>query len=218
MNFDKKMTESIDLKEIEKKTWRSFFEDGIFEIYMGTLYTGVGISASLIDIAPFSFFHILGYLIVIIGLSFFILGKKFITYRRVGKVKFGRKRKSRKLKTIIVLSVNFVILLIIYFVGLLAPPEYLFFPRWFNSLIIGLLFTGVPLSLVAYFLDFPRLYIIAIQFGSTFFLLDLLGLIISEPFNLILTFVINGSIMIGIGSYFFIKFLKKYPSPKKEGE
>jgi len=212
------MTEDIDLKKIEKKTWRSYFEDGILEIYMGSLYMGVGIASSFIDVAPFSFFHLLGYLIVICGLIFFIGGKKFITYPRVGKIKFGRKRKVRKLTTLFILSINFVILLIIYIVNLIAPPGQSLFPAWFNSLIVGFLFTTIPISLVAYFLDFPRFYIIAVQFGITFFLIELFSLFVSEPFNLILVFAINGSIMIGMGSYFLIKFLKKYPLVRKEEE
>lgn len=212
------MTENLDLKEIEKKTWRSFFEDGIFEIYMGSLYLGVGITSSLFDIAPFSLFHLFGYFIIIFGLIFFILGKKFITYRRVGKIKFGRKRKVRKLKTILILSVNFIILSVFYLIGVFAPPSYLIFPSWLNSLIMGVLFTTIPISLVAYFLDMPRFYIIAFQFGITFFLFELFSLFLLEPFNLILTFTINGSIMIGMGLNCFVKFLKKYPSPKKEGE
>ena len=134
------MTEKIDLKEIEKKTWRSYFEDGIMEIYMGSLYMGIGVASSFIDVAPFSFFHLLGYFIVICGLIFFIGGKKFITYPRVGKIKFGRKRRVRKLKTVLILSINFVILLIIYILILLAPPEKSLFPTWFNSLIVGSLF------------------------------------------------------------------------------
>jgi len=210
------MTEEIDLKEIEKKTWRSYFEDGIIEIYMGSLYIGIGIASSLIDVAPFSFLHFLGYLIIIFGLIFFIGGKKFITYPRVGKIKFGRKRKVRKLKSLLILSINFVILLIIYMLNLLVPPEQSLFPAWFNSLIIGFLFTTMPISLVAYFLDFPRFYIIAVQFGITFFLIEVFSLFTLEPFNLILVFAINGLIMIGMGSYFFINFLKKYPVVKKE--
>ena len=113
------MTENLDLKEIEKKTWRSFFEDGIFEIYMGTLHVGVGIAWSFIDVAPFSIYNLFGIMLIVFGFLFFILGKRFITYPRVGKIKFGRKRKVRKLKTIIVLSVNLVILLIFYLIGLL---------------------------------------------------------------------------------------------------
>ncbi|MFX1384015.1 MAG: hypothetical protein ACFFBP_16380 [Promethearchaeota archaeon] len=212
------MTENLDLKKIEKKTWRSFFEDGIFEIYLGLLHIGVGIAWSFIDVAPFSVFNLFGIILIVFGFLFFILGKKFITIPRVGKIKFGRKRKVRKMKTVIILSVNVILLLIIYLFGLLSPPEYLIFPSWFNSLIIGFLFTGVPMSIVAYFLDFPRLYIIAFQWSITIFLLDMFSLILSEPFNIIITFAINGSIMVCMGLYFFIKFLIKYPSPKKEGE
>jgi len=212
------MTEDIDLKEIEKKTWRSYFEDGIMEIYMGSLYMGVGIAASFFDVPPLSFYHLLGYFIVICGLLFFILGKKFISYPRVGKIKFGRKRKVRKLKTVLILSINFVVLLVIYMLNLLAPPGQSLFPAWFNSLILGILFTTIPISLVAYFLDFPRFYIIAVQFGITFFLIEVFSMFTLEPFNLILVFALNGSIMIGMGIYFFIKFLKKYPLSREEGE
>jgi len=37
------MTDNLDLKELEKKAWRSTFQDGLWDIYFGLLIFGMGI-------------------------------------------------------------------------------------------------------------------------------------------------------------------------------
>ena len=41
------MTEPLNLKEIEKKAWRSTFEDGLWDIYLGSLFFIMGVSPLL---------------------------------------------------------------------------------------------------------------------------------------------------------------------------
>lgn len=78
-------------------------------------------------------------------------------------------------------------------------------------LIIGLLFVAFPIGLLAYYWDFPRLYIYGLLGGLGFFIAELLHPIIGEPLDLILPYsCIGGSILI-IGIVYFIKFLNKYP-------
>jgi len=211
----KKITNNIDLKEIEKKTWRSTLEDGLLDIYFGMLVLSIGLGITLGDLLPEPFDSLLPIILMIIGLIFFLLGKKFITQPRLGIVKFGFRQKTRKLKTAIVLSINSIILLILFIIRLVNPDLRLIFPIYIEGLIIGLLFITVPLCFAAYFLQYTRLYFIAILVGLSFFLSDLLSIVIQEPFDALVAFSITSSIIIILGILSLVKFIRKYQIPKE---
>lgn len=212
----KKITENIDLKEIEKKTWRSTLEDGLLDIYFGLLVLSIGMGITLDDLLPEPFNAIITIIFMIIGLIFFLLGKKYITQPRLGVVKLGLKTKSRKIKTIIVLSINSIILLIIFIIRFVNPELRLIIPGYLDGLITGLLFITVPLCFAAYFLQYPRLYFIAIMVGLSFFLSDIFSIFILEPFDALIAFVLTSSAVILMGIISLIKFIQKYPLHKEE--
>ncbi|MBA7661574.1 hypothetical protein ES703_69594 [subsurface metagenome] len=212
----KKITENIDLKEIEKKTWRSTLEDGILEIYFGILVLGLGMGMTLNDILPNPLDKIISFIFFGIGTIFFLTTKKYITQPRLGIVKFGFKQKARKLKTIIVLSINLIILLILYLIRFINPELSLEFPGYLDGLIIGLLFITLPSCFAAYFLQYPRFYFTALLVGLSFFLSDLFSILIPEPFDVLTAFSIISSTIILIGIISLIKFIRKYPLKKEE--
>jgi hypothetical protein len=208
------MSEDLDLKEIEKKAWRSTFEDGIFEIYFGILYLSLTLGVVLDAVLPSPYNIILIFSVIGLGLTFFLIGKKYISQPRLGKVKFGRTRIARKAKTIAVLIVNFFVLL---FILILIPQFGDDMPEFLYGLVMGLLFFTIPLSFVAYFLQFNRLYFIAILVGLTYFLDEIYALLhIPEPFDSLLAYGMVSATIIIIGIIVFIKFLKSYPLPKEE--
>ncbi|MFX1571796.1 MAG: hypothetical protein ACFFB0_03530 [Promethearchaeota archaeon] len=212
----KKIPENIDLKEIEKKTWRSTLQDGILDIYFGILILGIGMGMTLSHILPDPLDMISVAIFLGIGLTFFILGKNYITKPRLGFVKFGFQQKARKIKTIIILSINFFAILIINLIRFTNPDSILRFPGILDGLIIGLLFLTAPLFFVAYILQFPRLYFYAILFGISFFLSELFAIFIPEPLDTLITFSIISGVVIFVGVIFLIKFIRKYPIPKEE--
>jgi hypothetical protein len=211
------MSDNSDLDALKKKTWRTTLLDGIFEIYLSILHLSLTLGIVLDEVVPVPYNSIISYSIIFMGLIFFLIGKKYISQPRLGKVKFGRARLARKLKTVIILSVNFLIVLIIYLIGALNPQFRLVLPPYLYGLIIGLLFITLPLSFVAYFLQFTRLYIIAILFGLGFFLDELFALLlIPEPFDSLLAFGMISIAIFCIGLVVFVRFLRKYPLPKEE--
>ncbi len=151
-----------------------------------------------------------------IGLAFFFAAKKFITKPRLGVVKFGFKRKGRKLKTLIVLSVNLLILLILFLIRFTNPEFNLEFPGFLDGLILGLLFITTPVCFAAYFLQFPRFYLYGLLVGLSFFLSDVFSIFIPSPFDTLIVFSLISGIMIIMGIVFLIKFLRKYPLSKEE--
>ena len=205
------MVENIDLKEIEKKAWRSTYQDGLWDIYIGLLITGYALIFYLNFLGfeePLLIFFLIGWnAIPIVILSF---GKKFITPKRIGSVKFGKKRKETKKKLMYFLTANAFILLIFSIVTPLGLFELFPLQGLMVPLILGLFIT-IPLSIVAYFLDYSRLYVYSIFFGLGYFLSDLLFPLVGSPLDSILSFGVPGIVITLIGLYFLISFLKKYP-------
>ncbi|MHA2398561.1 MAG: hypothetical protein ACXADU_06695 [Promethearchaeota archaeon] len=211
------MSDNIDLDALEKKTWRTTLVDGIFEIYLSILHLSLTLGIVLDEVVPAPYNSIISYSVILVGLIFFLIAKKYISQPRLGKVKFGRARIVRKLKTVIILTINFLIVLTIYLIGALNPQFRLILPPYLYGLIIGLLFVTLPLSFVAYFLQFTRLYIIALLFGLGFFLDELFALLlIPEPFDSLLAFGMISVAILCIGLVVFVRFLRKYPLPKEE--
>ena len=210
------MSETIDLKELEKKAWKSTFEDGIFEIYFGILHLSIALSIVLENFFPEPLSTIMTLSFIGFGFVFFLIAKKYISQPRIGKVKLGRLRIMRKVKTIGILTINFCFLLIIFLVGVLNPQVRLRIPEYLYGLLVGLLFFTLPLCFVAYFLQFNRLYVIALLTGISFFLDEIFALLmIPEPIDSLLAFGIISFIILSMGIGVFIRFLQKYPLPKE---
>ena len=171
---------------------------------------------TLSDILPKPLDSMIGIVFIVIGLIFFLIAKKYITQRRLGYVKFGRQRKDLKIKTVIIFSINFLALLIIYIIRLTNPAFRLALPVYLDGLFIGLLFITFPLCFAAYFLQYTRLYFIALLVGLSFFLSDLFSIFLPEPFDELMAFGIVSGTIITEGFIFLIKFIRKYPLSKEE--
>jgi len=206
------MNHEIELDKLEKKAWRTTFDDGIFDIYFGILIASFGPSIGLHEILPVPLNILLGPFLIGFGLAFFILSKRYLIKPRIGLVKFGRKRKVRKRRTMVVLSVNVVLLLILFLFNQSRIGDRIFLPY----LIEGLLFLTLPVCLVAYFLQYTRLYIYGILLGLGLFLADVSSLIVPIPFNFLFSYLLLGGTIIVIGMIFLIRFVKKYQLPQKE--
>ena len=205
------MVEKVDLKEIEKKAWRATYQDGLWDIYIGLLIIGYAFLFWLntfgIEEPLLIFFLICWNTIPILILTF---GKKFITPKRIGLVKFGKKRKKTKKRLTYFLTANLFILLIFSILTPMGVFELIPLEGLMVPLFLGL-FISIPLFIVAYFLDFSRLYVYSIFFGLGFLLSDLLFPLVGTPFDFLLSFGLPGIVITLIGVYFFISFIKKYP-------
>jgi len=207
------MAENINLKELERKAWKSFFQDGIWDIYFGLLILGMGLSSFSFFVnlpEPLNLFIIL-IPIYSIAILFLILGKKFITTPRIGHIKFGTKRKKINKKIAIILGAQVIITCLMVIFTVLGLFQYVQINSVIVMLLIGLLFVALPITILAYFWDFPRLYIYGLLGGSGFFIAELLNPILGQPLDLFIPYTFISGSMIIVGMYYFIKFLKKYP-------
>ncbi|MBY8988710.1 MAG: hypothetical protein KGD61_09670 [Candidatus Lokiarchaeota archaeon] len=215
------MAEPIDLKALEKKAWRSTFQDGLWDIYLGSLIFILGVSPFLRQLIGLqdTFGYLLVYLLMIVPtLLILFLGKKYITIPRIGFVKFGLGRKVRKVRLrtflLIMVLINIVVLILTIGGQFSNFLKELPFNRYVVPLFIGLTFITVPLSIVGYFMEFERLYLIGILAGFGFFIAELLYPIVGSPLDSALSMGVIGAIIISWGLYFFIRFLRKYPLSK----
>ena len=142
------------------------------------------------------------------------IGKKKITIARVGFVKFGKKRIIKKIKLAIFLS--FMVVLNVIFLFLPFTGLNLRLNAFTTMLLIGTIFIILPISIVAYYLQFERLYLIGIMGGLGLSITGLLRPLIGSPLNTIITFSSIGGIITIWGIVILVRFLKQYPIPEKD--
>jgi len=208
------MSEGDALKTLERKAYRSIFDDGIWDLFMGLIILSMGLSTFIgtilhlpegwDTIIPVLFINIIAFLI-------FYLGKKFITIPRMGFVKFGSKRKVKQLKLKIFLLFMFIINVILFLLPLTGLIRNIQIQPLILSLLLGLGVYAFPFCVVAYYLDFTRLYYYAFLAGIGLFLTEMLYPIVGSPLDTFLSYGITGWAIVAIGLYYFIRFLKKYP-------
>lgn len=202
------MAEKIDLKEIEKKAYKATLQDGLIEIEIGILFVGMGINAFFYDFVP-RLLNIFGFIIVgIIAVMPLFLGKKYVVTPRIGIIKFGPKRKAQKKKIIIFSLINTLILVIVVILTVNSILQQIPLRGVALLLVIGLLFVTLPLSIMAYLMQFPRLYVYGLLIGF--------GLCLAEFLEFSLTVFLLGIIILSIGMIYLVKFLKRYPIPEEE--
>jgi len=203
------MSHTINLKELERKAFRSTFQDGLWDMYLGFLLLTMGMGPVLPALNT-SVMWTLGILLMVSVLAWlaFWAGKKFITTPRMGLVKFGPQRKAKLNKTRAVLFLSALLGVIIFVVratwkveGATIPiPAYV----WAVQAI-------VVFGLGAYFLDVSRFY----AYGVLYAMPLPVGIVLLQntglPGFMFLPFGVSGGIMVIIGVVMFVRFLRDYP-------
>jgi len=212
------MSDSVDLKSLEKKAWRSTFQDGFWDIYIGMVIIGLGLPwiGGLFDLP-----ETIGMLVVVFSwdmgaMVILFLGKRFITIPRIGYVKFGKIRKKRN-KILSICIGSIVIFTIITFIFTLMGLFQLSLPGYLVMLIIGIGFITLPFSTLAFFIQLKRLYIYAILGGLGLFFSELLSAILGPPLHDFIVFGLIGGTITITGIVILIIFLKNNPKLNKEG-
>lgn len=206
------MSEQLNIDQIERKVWTSFFADGLWDIYLGLLLMAMGVN------------HILSrsdmpqgqVMAVFIGLEIAAalvlwFGKRLITRPRMGSVRLGQKAKARRVKARVLLLFSVVVGLILFAVGMVAQRQGLSFGN--PGVVMPLVWAANMLlvfGLGGYFLRFPRLYVVAIMYA------------IAVPLDLTLSeltgrdlgawaFLVPAVVILCMGGVVFWRFLRNYP-------
>ncbi len=205
------MKENPDLKALEKKAWKSFFDDGLWDIYLGLLLALMGISGAL-DNTSLSEDQVM---MIYLGLMFLVmaafwLGKRFITVPRMGRVKF-RAKKRRKISAVLFASVILGLIAWWFTAGMtdVSPEQHASFKSLFP--LIYALNMLLVFGLVGYFTSFERLYYIGFLFALPVPLDQWLYGSFGITLDYIL-FIIPAGIIVAIGVWYLLRFLRAYPS------
>jgi MFS family permease len=205
------MTTNIDLKELERNAFKSTYQDGIWDIYLGLMLLPMVIWLLLVAYQENPSTWAVAFTFGFCAVPFFLFraAKKHLVMPRLGLVQFGveRQRKRRKLGLAMSLSVlgTAVIVLITAFSLI---PIFDNLPEW--AFIVGLV--GVKLvivfSLIAYFNDFPRAYLY-----GWFYALSIVNLFtqIDKGSGVPILPVLFAGLMIALGTILLIQFLRDHP-------
>lgn len=213
------MDQQIDLKQIERKVWTSFFEDGIWDIYLGLLLMAMAIAALLWDIGTRSEVTLFVIYVCLVGAAFgfFWFGKRFITIPRIGRVHFGPKGRARKKKTSIVFALSVLVGLVLFIIITINIKDTLSRVLSLNIFVPAVWVANmlVVFSLAAYFLHFNRLYLIGVMFAIGF----PLDIVLKELLHRNLTFFAFGvpaMVVLIMGGVVLVRFLRKYSKSTEE--
>jgi len=204
------MNEKIDLKKVEKQTYRFTFTDGLYDMAYGSLLIFIAIAPILREILYPSYILFM----VLPPSLIFLLGARFITVPRIGIVRFNQKRTKSRNKIGLLIAILFpitVVMVVLTYLGL------------YNIKVGGYIvpvgagvFVLVLLSVIAYILDYPHFYLYAVSIGLGIPSAALLKPIFGEPLHYLISFGISGSLIFIYGTITLVKFIKKYPVPKAE--
>lgn len=192
------MNAPLNLKELERKAFRSFHQDGIWDIFFGMMMLAM-YTFTVLNNLDNPALRVIGLLFLEISAVFFLIyGKKEITAPRLGHVEFRAERK-RRLGYIIIIN----LISLLAFGGLIlyrqANPG-----QW--SDLISPFVTGALIilmtSMIAYFLDFQRLYIYALIYGAAFTAVLILDLPV--------LFLVAALLILLPGIVIFFRFLKNF--------
>jgi hypothetical protein len=207
------MTQDMNLKELEKKAWTSYFDDGILDITAGLfiLLFGVGMTTRFTYLTAFSWMVIF----------LFAAAKKSITLPRVGIVKFNPQREQRmKRETsfyLVFFTITAVIGLVFFLLMTVGIPQSVKSFVGNLALIAYELIIAVGLCFVAYWKQIRRFY----AYGALVFLLTMTVTFFTIPpaehmfFSAAYQFIISGVVILIVGLVVLAQFLRKYP--QKEG-
>lgn len=200
------MTNEPNLKEIKRKAYTSYHQDGLLDIFVSVYIIGFPLGILLNEIWNFDFALFLPAILAAIVLPIWILLKRKVTMPRVGYVNFGTKGPA---------NANAIAL----FTGLIATGVTVFFvftiiqgeqSYWMdlifqNALILLGITSLVICALFGYTMGLKRFYV----YGS----LSLIALTIGHFAGIFFAYIILaiGIVVMITGVALLIAFIKKYP-------
>ncbi len=193
------MVPDVNLKNIERRAYLTYFQDGLWDTIIGIFLLAWGIGI-LTDTAGLTGIWVIAAYWIIWGL------KKRLTYPRIGYAKVAREKRTLSWLAIAGV-VTLLIAIIAYF--LVSSGGTLAFLKGYFMLLFGVINAAV-VGAIAYWWQVNRWYAYAV--------LILLGVSSYQwlDFSLPFSFIIPGSVIILSGLVILIRFLRKYPKFAEE--
>ena len=213
MGFEErgKMGEKMDLKALEKKAWSSYFQDGLWEIVLGTMLSVSVLSCALEYAGVADMTRIAIYMPLMMVLPTLILtaGKKYITVPRLGVAKFGQRRQKSLLKLMAAIAATFSVNLLVWGISV-SYPDVTMGNYGLSLVVFDIL---AIFSLLAYYMDYNGFYIVAVLMVSPEFIIYLLKNFTSFKYYFLVAYGIPAAILIAIGLAAIVRFMRRYDAP-----
>ncbi|UCD63132.1 MAG: hypothetical protein JSW34_10280 [Candidatus Zixiibacteriota bacterium] len=199
------MSQEIDLKQIERRTYLTLQQDGIWDLFVGLAL--VGVSIGLLTKTPGTT-AILPILAIILA----PIVKRAMTLPRLGYVKFSPERQSKQKRNLNAMTVLFTLTALLGLVVFYAYLGDAGWQKWIRGL--GLIPLGFVLALAALVLGLLYgvrrcLYYAALAMAA-FIASHLLDMHPSVKFMVI------GGVLSVTGAILLTRFVRKYPRPSRE--
>lgn len=203
------MGTDVNLKDVEKKVFSSYFNDGLWDIYGALLLLGFGLAM----VSDWDYFMIPVATIAVVLLLF----RQRIIRPRLGLVKFSLERQVKTKRAKIIAFTALII------TALLGAAFFILFstnnaPEWLEIWMANYFFAtfgGIQalfVAIAAYVVGVRRYYIYAALIFISYVITGLL-----RPYDLeYIPVLVAGSIILISGVALLFRFLRRYPLPPKE--
>ena len=210
------MSEKMNFKAVEKKTFQSTMQDGLLEIFFGLYLLAMSLTPILGEVgieAPGRYLPVL--IVLLIGAAGLRIAKKRVTEPRLGRVKFNPERKKRKIIVITAFSVLMLILVILMlFLSVdISGPGWERVGEWLPAVIYGLLVFAVFLILHVY-LNMPRALLFGGLIGASLPITAILDVYANVTFPYAM--IVSGLVFLIVGIVLLTRFLRLYDVPAEE--
>jgi hypothetical protein len=194
-----KMVVENDPKKIQRKIYVSFFQDGLWDIFLGFFLLGWGFTVWL------DFPWLPG--AIFVGFFWLVLGlKKLITYPRIGHATPTEQR-NRTLKSAIAGVV--VLIAVLFFIPIVARGEVQFLHNYFEFIFGSMI--AIAVALIGCWWRIYRWYLYAGMVFLFFIFNQWAGLSFS------LSFIMPGGLITLCGLIILYRFLRRYPVIPEDG-
>jgi len=205
----KNVTKQDTLRDVEKKAYMSYHQDGLIDIVIGLYALAFGLGIILDIIYDFSFAAIMPAILIAIILPIWMAAKRKITMPRIGFVKFGTRGSNKLFAVFVGLMVAGLGVFFLFTVATMqnGTPSWIDILFQYGMIVIGLI-SAVIASLFAYTMGLKRLH----GYGLLILALFTIGYFLNLPFQYLLLAI--GSVIIASGVALLVRFVRKYPLPK----
>ncbi len=194
------MKDPLDLEAIERSAYRSYFEDGMWDLFFGTMF--IVSSIRTFSDEPWTT------LLIMLAILVPILGKRYVTVPRLGEVRFAEHRERGRLRMMTIIAVAVIVSVAIMVVSSSTD--------WFEGRLLGdLVFGGLTIVVTAamgHYLEYPLLVVHGIIFAVIMFISGQYGNDAGA-----IAYLVGGAISLSIGLFNLVGFLKHNPTLPMEG-
>jgi hypothetical protein len=202
------MSKKNSLRAIEKKTYMSYHQDGLIDIFVGFYILLFGVGILLRTVTEFSTWFIIPAIFPSIMVPIWISFKRRITIPRIGYVKFGLRSANKLMAVFLGLTVAGLGVFMVFGLGgsigqswAIAVMDLIIS----NSMIIIGISAVLISSLFAYSMGLKRLYV----YGLVTLVMFLVGHFMAIQFEYFLLTI--GFAIVIYGFVLLRQFLQKYP-------